>query len=128
MPQALFFLKNQCVGESTLPNLNLPYQSQAFFCGTCGEIWGRIVVTPSSSWLLQHTPCEKHPVLGVIDWGKIPGSFLNACAAGELLPKMITANAQKYLPSQLLSREMLLLLKDYDDRNNASSLWTEDSP
>ncbi|UOF77845.1 hypothetical protein [Bacteriophage sp.] len=44
----------------------------AFFCNTCGEIWGRVLMHPNLPWFTRHAPCVKHTTQYAIG-----GSFIS---------------------------------------------------
>ena len=72
---AHYFLGNRLLGSTsrvqTWDGIQ-PARSLAYFCPTCGEVWGRLVVAPSDEWLALSAPCARHPA-----WlGTVPGSFL----------------------------------------------------
>lgn len=109
---AHFFLGNQYMGSSLVPDTSRAY---AFFCHTCGEIWGRIVIE-GASWELEHTPCIHHKCLGVIDWGRIPGSFLNHRMEAKHTPIWGQANCLDFLPESVLQYEFTLALKFHTEK------------
>ncbi len=102
---ALYFLGNQLLGSSAS---EFPCgQSCALFCTTCGEIWGRIVV--SEVWRVRSVPCIKHSRTGVMDWGAVPGSFLIESPSSHT-SLMFAAETLEELPPEVLRYELLLRL------------------
>lgn len=107
---AHYFLGNQLLGSSNKP---FPTgQSCALFCTTCGEIWGRIVV--SSVWCVRSVPCVKHKRTGVRDWGAESGSFLIESFNLERTSTMFAAETIEELPPEVLRYELLLRLDKFD--------------
>lgn len=71
----MYFLGSRLLAQSRWQCPNFRPDSVAFFCATCGEIWGRVVVD-SSLWTVHQRACPKHARTGVQDWRGISGSFL----------------------------------------------------
>ncbi len=87
-----------------------PPLSFAFFCSTCGEVWGR-VWTEGSPWKVHETPCERHQPAGVWDWGRIPGSFV------EYVMEVGLGHASLCLdlmPVEVLRREVIIHCNNYE--------------
>lgn len=102
---ALYFLGSRLLGSS---DTTFPYgQSCALFCTTCGEVWGRIVVSPV--WRVRSVPCIKHTRTGVMDWGAEPGSFLIESPTA-VTSIMFAAETLEELPPEVLSYELQLRL------------------
>lgn len=80
-----------------------PPLSFAFFCSTCGEVWGR-VWTEGEPWKVEEVPCEKHHSVGVWDWGRVAGSFVagNEITTGPARAALCV----EFLPVEVLKREV----------------------
>lgn len=116
MPTVSYFLRNQHLATRELL-APAPLSSIAYYCTTCGEVWGRIVVSGQDSevWTFEGVPCEKHTPVGAQDWGRVPGSFLSRHANRRTwVPVMWWARALESLPAQVLERELLLHLNHFE--------------
>jgi len=74
---AHYFLGNRLLGSTSRVQTwdgVQPACSVAWFCPTCGEVWGRLVVGKGDDWMSLHAPCAKHPAWS----GTVPGSFLRS--------------------------------------------------
>lgn len=114
--KAVYFLEGQFLGQSEFDCPNLPH-SLAYFCATCGEIWGRIhCTTPNHSahWDTVICPCTRHSPASVQDWSKIPGTVTDAFLTVPLLSTMWHGRALENLPPPVLKREFLLLLSYFE--------------
>lgn len=66
MPQASIFVGNRSLGTFPVPLFHtdrtgaFPVQSVAYFCPSCGDIWGRIVIPGSTATQCRYRPCERH--------------------------------------------------------------------
>lgn len=95
-----FFDNGRIVGENKVPRgpwksiHHLP--SWCFFCASCGDIWGRVVLTDPADkppwWLVMGRPCTKHG-----DGQMLIGQDLDHCS------------------HTLLHRELLTILERYKD-------------
>lgn len=92
--------------EADLPRSKFGLRSHAFFCRTCGDVWGRVIADPEDWWVTS-APCERHLGESVIDLTRIPGSIL------PLLTPSIYDEALnlKNLPLSVLLREFSIHLK-----------------
>jgi len=116
MPLAYYIIQKDLRGEAAVPELSC---SLAYFCRTCGEIWGRIVVEGAETWNLQQVPCAAHQPTGVPDWNRIAGSILlpldpHVGAWGQ-------AASLALLPAAMLRRELEIHL------THTETLW-QNSP
>ena len=74
---AHYFLGNRLLGSTARVQTwegTRPSPCIAYFCPTCGEVWGRLVVAPSDQWLPLCAPCKLHTAWS----GTVPGSFLRS--------------------------------------------------
>ncbi|TXH42222.1 MAG: hypothetical protein E6Q97_36100 [Desulfurellales bacterium] len=62
-----FFVEGKYLGCRQIPNMRLvpglevrPHFSYAYFCGRCGEIWGRILHDKAQWTQVEYRPCRKH--------------------------------------------------------------------
>lgn len=80
-------------------DMSWPRSSLAYFCGTCGDIWARMLWKSSSgrleSWRIVEASCEKH-------------------TEGTLLIHPFKP-LLRYLPAAALEREYKLALVEYDE-------------
>lgn len=114
MHTALYFLQNKLIGQTTFQCEASPH-SLAYFCPTCGEVWGRVVVDGGKYWSVQHVACEKHLPQGVPEWGKPPGCFCTDLDSRRRnLSVLWWGRAIEHLPPELLQRELLLTIQHYE--------------
>lgn len=101
-----FFVHNEyhgsCEMDGAEVGIYLRWKSIAYFCGKCGEVWGRIVLAREGEgepyfWPVPRA-CEKH--------------FEQWDLAGSLLGSDLTALIP-LLPAPLAAREAILHLNDY---------------
>lgn len=78
--------------------------SIAYFCSTCGDVWGRIVA--GSAWHIQQVPCEQHRPRGVFDWSTISGSILNGMEQKVFVGRWAWAATLDVMPKEVLLREL----------------------
>ena len=104
-----FYSKGAVLGQS---EVECPMQpvSTAYFCTTCGDIWGRVFVKPvehEQSWEAVSAPCVKHRPRGVADWSHVPGSFLVGTEMNKEKSR-ITAWARviEHMPESVLKYEL----------------------
>lgn len=88
-----------------------PPFSLAYFCHTCGDIWGRVLVSGQSDtphWGVEHCPCKNHQRSGVQEWASIvPGAFLcNLDSRKTVLSVMWWARAIEHFPVPVLQWEL----------------------
>jgi hypothetical protein len=105
--KASYFLGNRLLGTSTFESANCLPHSEALFCKTCGDIWGRIYVE-GSDWDVRAVPCSLHTPLGVSDWSAVPGSFLRSEISVYQMSVMFRAAALEHLPMPVLAREIAI--------------------
>ncbi len=110
MPSAQYFVEGRYLGQSELPPSPFPYRSFAFFCPTCGEVWGRVVA--GGSWDIIQSPCKLHQPVGVQDWGRFPGSLLWPSLSKTFYPITHWAICLDFLPPPVLQYEFDLAIKD----------------
>ena len=103
--KVLIFIGKDYLGEFPIdggewPSLNYFRFGIAYFCGSCGEVWGRLVLVDSRG---AHRPfsvvsvaCERH-----YDQWEVAGSLLAGPLAGLL----------EELPPAALKREVMVHLK-----------------
>jgi hypothetical protein len=108
--QTLVYVKAEYLGESTIdpgacPELGWRRHGVAYFCDTCGEIWGRVVFVDSSGrqapFTVARVSCERH-----YDQWEVAGSLLGGGLDG-LLP---------YLPTAAVKREFQIHLNRLENR------------
>lgn len=113
--QQLFFLGRQLIAEGSFECPNKPH-SLVYFCPTCGDIWGRIVVfrrkLENNHWSLEHVPCREHFPSGVPDWGRVPGSFL--LGNRDSLSTMWWGAVIEHLPQKVLAIELDCHINHYE--------------
>lgn len=78
--------------------------SIAYFCSTCGKVWGEIIA--GKVWHVQATPCRQHTPTGAFDWGEVPGSMLNAMLSKDFVGRWAWAACIESLPPALYLREL----------------------
>lgn len=109
--RALVFIGADLLGEFSFdpgasPHLGYRRTGAAFFCSTCCDIWGRIILLDSagkqSTSDVFRVSCPQHP-----DQWAVPGSML----IGELAPLVA------HFPLGVLERECKVHLIDFDKRN-----------
>lgn len=118
---AAYFVQGKLLGISTFSAPFVP-RSLAYFCATCGEIWGRVHVEQGEQepyWDLAHCPCVNHKNRGVLDWSSIPGSLLTGRSENTKghIPVTDWARAIEHLPPEVLRREFDINLKWYDNKD-----------
>ena len=61
---ALYFLGNRLLGSSPelsrWDDLKVNHNNLAYFCPTCGDIWGRVADDRCAGWFPVNVPCAKH--------------------------------------------------------------------
>ena len=80
--------------------------SIAYFCPTCGDVWGRIVA--GAYWQLLTVPCEQHVPACVASWYKIPGSILIPMERKDAVGRWGWGAVLEVLPAAVLQRELLI--------------------
>ncbi len=109
MIQTSFFLYDQFLGSMEVPNTAAgspwSYNSRAYFCPVCGEIWGRVACDRKTLPLLQWTTIEHTCPQHESHWHP-PGTFL---PGNDLL----NLNA---LPPAVIQHEFQMHLADYERR------------
>ena len=116
--QATYFIKDEFFGTSlielpaTTPAGIIPH-SFAYFCGTCGEVWARIIANPSA-WEVRQVPCELHRPSSVQDWSATPGSILTAFIHKNMTAVTGWAAALELLPPEIIQREFNLHLTRFE--------------
>lgn len=134
MKFASYFLGNQRLGGGLVP-LPANADSIAYVCARCGEVWGRILVSPvepdgspgdPSVYHIVNRPCEAHAYVGVQDFAERHRAGLfqwwntDPRATSDMYQAAIPAN----FPSPVLRREILLMyehLKRNEDAQNDTS-------
>lgn len=101
------FLGNDLVGACSLTTHIKPF-SLAYFCTTCGDIWGRIVVGDGDDWQSLQVPCEHHLPHNLSDNNSVPGSVIYWMHSERLASGMWWAAVIDFLPRSVLEREFLL--------------------
>lgn len=105
--KAQYFIGRDYFGAAEIPGHS---DSIAYFCATCGDIWGRILVD-KQVFQIRNVPCANHKRTGVPDWGSHPGSLLiTPGVTSDMLGSMFWAAALNYLPERVLQREFQLHL------------------
>jgi len=82
----------------------------AFFCATCGELWGRITSPERTLTRVVCVPCERHEPRYVADWSAIPGSMVTTYPE----PYWNRAYTLENAPRSILQRELTLHLAHLD--------------
>lgn len=123
-----YFLGPRHLATATFEAAFSPH-SLAYFCPTCGDVWGRIMVEGGEPyWSLQHACCEKHSPRGGVEWGKIPGSFLTTLplAANEY-GGMWLARSIEHMPREVLEREVRIHTNFYQPEGNSDDTTNRSS-
>lgn len=110
-----YFLNDVYLGTGATPTPS-PF-CLLYVCTTCGKVWGRAVVDGGNSWHAIHAPCSAHKPIGVMDWGRLPGSFLLAEPSTAHLAAMWHAAAVETMPQEVLNRELHLALTLHEERS-----------
>lgn len=114
--RAHYFLGSRLLGTSQFNTPNcLPY-SEALFCTTCGDLWGRAAVD-GSGWLVRSVLCEKHAPTSIPDWSAVPGSFLQNSLRASETSVMFWATVLEHLPQAVLARELGIAIRHFERRN-----------
>ena len=113
----MFFLGARLIAQGSI-TAPLPPHSQVYFCHTCGDVWGRIVVGSGDYFSLNSCPCAKHSNTCVADWGRIPGSFLPTVTDRRDLSVMRWAYAWDTLPAPILQYELSTHLAHLERTSN----------
>ncbi len=116
-----YILGSRHMGVSPVHLAYRPH-SLAYCCPTCGEVWARAVVTsddildPKSYWEFQPVACIRHTPQGVMEWGRIPGSFLlnGLGQSAEHVSIMHRARCIDTFPRQVLLHELELIFNELD--------------
>jgi hypothetical protein len=88
----------------------------AYFCGHCGEIWGRVRYTGVNEWTIQSRPCLEH---GIQPWEiEFAGSFRTSYPGKDPL----TFSAEWPLPAIEYEAELIL---NYKFPNGLLDKWIE---
>lgn len=106
-----YIINNELLGSVNLESEIAP-RSHAFFCETCGEVWGRIVAGRDVLWEIHIQPCEGHTVSTPSYLSQTPGSILRDWFYNfhELSPYNKPL-ALELFPHGLLIRELTLRSK-----------------
>ena len=110
-----YFFPPNVMEQSELECDIVPH-SLAYFCTTCGEIWGRIACETeghSPHWSVEVCPCLHHSRSGVPDWSKIPGTITDAFLTERSLSKMWWGRALEHLPPKVLRQEFDRLMQHH---------------
>jgi hypothetical protein len=78
--------------------------SLAYFCSTCGDVWGRVIT--AASWSVINAPCSRHAPTGVADWGHVPGSMLLYSIRKDDLARWAWGVAIETMPAAVLHKEL----------------------
>lgn len=113
MPNASYFLGSRLLGSCRIPDKAGIAYSTAFFCRTCGNLWGRVLVE-GSDWRVVEVPCENHTPTGVPDWSTVPGSFLVNSLEASHTSRMFWGQVIDWMPQNILQREVLLALRYFN--------------
>jgi hypothetical protein len=89
-------------------------RSFAYFCSTCGEIWGRVWSQECRLWDVEDVPCVEHVPQGVSDWSRTPGSFLNRQPNSFNTPRTHQIITLEHLPPAVLRRELEVHIRNYE--------------
>lgn len=105
MTYADYYLRQKHLGRMEIPPQRFPPQHIAFFCPSCGEVWGRIVISEGGYWALFNVPCREHRPAGVQDWGGVPGSFTQGRLEYRYTSTMFTPMCLDLVPQEVLKNE-----------------------
>lgn len=101
MPQLDFFLLDQHLGTA---QASIPWSYQpvhvAYFCRSCGQVWGRVLVGGAQKWDMSYRLCPRCPAWD--EGSRDIGSFTSEYH--HIIPG-------KEWPISVLSHELLALLK-----------------
>jgi hypothetical protein len=62
VPTQTFFLGPQHLGRREVsPHPDWQERSLAYFCPTCGEVWGRVLVSTATTWDALYRQCSSCP-------------------------------------------------------------------
>jgi hypothetical protein len=119
---AMYFLGSKFLDQSEFVSEYQPH-SLAYFCPTCGEVWGRILCNGQYAphWSVEVVPCVRHTTQCVPSWGKVPGSFCSSHAEGNTkarLSVMWWGRALEHLPSAVFCREFEIALQHFERNQN----------
>jgi len=100
-------------------------RSIAYICTTCGNVWGRVIVNDPEGlqvWEAEPSPCARHLHRGVVDYGRIPGSFLFGKGNFRKQDLRVTAwgRAIEHLPEEVLKYEFDITMKHFERMENDS--------
>lgn len=104
-----YFLGTRLLASTPIPpgwdDLTRAGASLAYFCPTCGEIWGR-VMTEGLEWLPIRSGCSRHP-------------YLDPIGSSFILPWRSNA-ALAELPAEVLAYEFNLRYNNWMQHGNQS--------
>ena len=110
MIHADYFLGSRHMGRAAIQLGPRMAHQAAFFCSTCGEVWGRVAVA-GECWLVHQVPCAKHRPAGVWDWSSIPGSFVQYRFERALVSTMFWPIVLEVVPPAVLRWEFELRMQ-----------------
>jgi hypothetical protein len=111
----VFYMAEGRLVASGVIHIHPEFSSQlAYFCTTCGKIWGQVLIPSAPSWQVFQVPCRRHKPLGVPDWGAIPGSFTQRKFHSSQVSIMDWARCLDRVPSSLVEYEFHLSLNSQD--------------
>jgi hypothetical protein len=118
---ATFLSKGTVLGQSEV-ECDIQPHSVAYFCATCGDIWGRIFVKPVDAeqyWEAITAPCIKHKRTGIADWNAVPGSFLVGTELTKGAARVTAwARVMEHLPEGVLKQEFQVHEAHYEGKLN----------
>lgn len=111
--QATYFFSPHLVDTAEFECDIIPH-SLAYFCSTCGEIWGRIECRGEGErdmWSVEICPCLHHSPQGVPDWSRYAGTVTDSFPTTRMLSKMWWGKAVEHLPPKVLRQEFDRLIQ-----------------
>lgn len=112
--EVFYMVEGRLLASGVIPLYPVMARQIAYFCTTCGEIWGRILIEGGKDWEVIQSPCRHHTPMGVSDWGTIPGSLVQRKFHSSLVSIMDAARCLDLVPDAVVKYEFLLSLNQKD--------------
>lgn len=112
-------MRNTFLGESVIHAEPVFINSIAYFCSSCGDIWGRAHVEGANLCEIADVVCEKHKPTSPANWRATPGSFLDPLLSTNYIGLGGWAKTIEVLPNEMLKREFLLSFKESKHESQA---------
>jgi hypothetical protein len=90
--------------------------SIAYFCSTCGEVWGRVV--GGNVWQVRSVPCSIHTRKGVFDSSAVGGSLLHPLVSKQYVGRWAWGITVEHLPPSLWRRELELYINHRERKHH----------